>query len=120
LLLLFASDVVLPRLVTGFPVSGAWVGQILAGALLALGWLNQLHQRALLGGIYGRPVVLANATFYLIAAIELVKVALRERGGAAVVLAVVVATFACVYGWLLLRGPFERDFKASRESLGER
>jgi len=119
IVLLFASDVVLPRLVAGFPASGVWLGQILAGALLALGWLNQLNRSALLGGIYGRPVVLANTTFYLFAAIELVKAATRGGAvGAIWVLAIVVVSFACVYGWLLFRGPFERDFQASRGSQG--
>ena len=119
IVLLFAPDVVLPRLVAGFPPTGAWIGAVLASALLGLGALTWLARSQLLGGIYGRPVVSANATFYFIAAIELLKVAGRREVSAALwVVAILVTAFACVYGWLLLRGPFERDFQASRNALG--
>jgi hypothetical protein len=119
--LLFAPDVVLPRLVAGFPPTGAWIGAVLASALLGLAALNWLARSQLLGGIYGRPVVAANSTFYFIAAIELLKVAGRRESSAALwIVAIVVAAFACVYGWLLLRGPVERDFQASRGSQGAR
>ncbi|HEU0076918.1 MAG TPA: hypothetical protein VFQ76_04665, partial [Longimicrobiaceae bacterium] len=73
LALLFAPDVVLPRLVPGFPAGGVWLGQLLAAAWLALAALNWLSRAALLGGIYGRPVVLCNAAFYFIAALVLLR-----------------------------------------------
>jgi len=113
--LLFASDDVLPRLVSGFPGSGAWVGQLLAAALLALGAINWLSRSQLLGGIYGRPVVLANAAFYFIAATVTIRAAASgDTADALWVVAVLVSSLAAIYGWLLYRGPFERDFRASR------
>ncbi|MEW5930611.1 MAG: hypothetical protein AB1941_24390 [Gemmatimonadota bacterium] len=117
LTLLFAPDAVLPRLVPGFPPEGAWLGQLLAAALLALAALDWLSRRALLGGIYGRPVVLANVAFYFIAALSLLRHIL-ERGAPVAIwaVAVPVAILAAVYGWLLLRGPAERDFQAHRRS----
>ncbi len=54
--LLFAPDAVLPR----FPVAGIWLGQLLGAAWLGVAALNWLSRSAVLGGIYGRPVVLAN------------------------------------------------------------
>jgi hypothetical protein len=46
--LLFAGDDLLPRLISGFPSQGAWLGQLLAAAWLgiaALNWLlARLHQ----------------------------------------------------------------------------
>lgn len=117
--LLFAPDAVLPRLVPGFPAGGEWLGQLLAAALLALAALDWLSRGSLLGGIYGRPVVLANTAFYFIAATALLRRAVGSDVPAAFwVVAVPVVVFAGVYGWLLLRGPAERDLRTFRGSQG--
>ena len=60
LVLLFASDTVLPAILPGFPATGAWLGQLLAAAWLGVAASTWLQRRAVLGGIYGRPTVLAN------------------------------------------------------------
>lgn len=118
LALLFAPDVVLPRLVPGFPPEGAWLGQLLAAAWLGLAALNWLSRAVLLGGIYGRPVVLANAAFYFVAAMVLLRAAAgRDVSPAAWIVAVPVVLLAGVYGWLLLRGPLERDFRIQASQL---
>lgn len=113
--LLFASDVILPHLIPAFPAAGAWLGQLLAAALLALAALDWLSQSVLLGGIYGRSVVSANAAFYFIAAMVLLRIVTRRDASAttwAIVVPVVV--FAWIYGWLLFRGPLERDIESYR------
>jgi hypothetical protein len=121
LALLFASDVILPRLIPTFPAGGAWLGQLLAAAWLAVAALDWLSQAVLLGGIYGRPVVLANAALYFIAAMVLLKIVGRGHAPAALwVLLVPAVLFAAVYGWLLFRGPFERDFESHRRAQQER
>lgn len=66
LVLLFAPDVALPALVPGFPPAAAWLGQLLAAAWLSVAVLNWLQRSSMLGGIYGRPMVVANLTLYLI------------------------------------------------------
>ena len=119
LALLFAPDAILPRLVPGFPPAGAWVGQLLAAAWLGLAALNWLNRSALLGGIYGRPVVMANLALYFVAAMALLRhVAGRQVPAALWIGLVPVALFAAVYGWLLLRGPAERDLESYRRSQG--
>ena len=113
LALLFASDAIVPRLIPGFPASGAWLGQLLGAAWLGVAALNWASQPAMLGGIYGRPVVLTNAVLYFIATTVLLKVA--TRGDLPMVLwavAIPCAGFAAIYVWLLFRGPFERDFQS--------
>ena len=115
--LLFGADVVLPRLIPAFPPAGAWLGQLLAAALLAVGALDWLGRSTLLGGIYGRPVVMANAVLYFVAAMVLLKVVTRGGAPAALWLVVVpVVAFAGIYGWLLLRGPIERDLELQRRA----
>jgi hypothetical protein len=117
LALLFVPDAILPRLVPGFPAGGFWLGQLLAAALLALAVLDWLHRSALLGGIYGRPVVMSNAAFYFIAAMVLLRRMVgREAPVALWIVAVPVVVLAAVYVWLLRRGPVERDLEMYRAS----
>lgn len=106
--LLFAPDVLLPALVPGFPPAAAWLGQLLAAAWLGMAALNWLQRAAVLGGIYGRPVVLANLALYFVSALSLLRAA---AGGAAPAAAwgalALAAPLAMAYGALLLRGPFD-------------
>jgi hypothetical protein len=105
---LFAPDVLLPALVPGFPPAAAWLGQLLGAAWLGVGALNWLQRTAVLGGIYGRPVVLANSALYVVSALSLVRALL---GGAAPRVVWLVcapaALLAAAYAALLLRGPFD-------------
>ena len=117
MVLLFASDAILPHLVPSFPPAGAWLGQLLGAAWLGVASLNWASQPALLGGIYGRPVVLANAVLYFIAATVLLKVVIRPDAPALLwPVAVLITLLAAIYVWLLFRGPFERDFESVARS----
>jgi len=108
LTLLFAPDAVLPRLSPGFPAAALWVGQLLGAAWLGLSALNWIHRRAVLGGVYGRPVVFANLIQYFIGALVLVRAAQRASSpGALWLMAVPAVALALAYGVLLFRGPFD-------------
>ena len=110
--LLFASDVLLPALLPGFPPAAAWLGQLLGAAWLGVAVLNWLQRAAVRGGIYGRPVVFANLALYFISALSLRRGLLG--GGAPRVLWLLLAALAGLavsYGALLLRGPFERPHR---------
>lgn len=110
LALLFAADEILPRHLPGYPPGDFWFGQLLAAACLAMATLNWLSRHTLLGGIYGRPVVAANATGYFIAAITLLKPTMNGAfRPAGLLLTIPVTALAFAYGWLMLRGPFEGD-----------
>jgi hypothetical protein len=108
LALLFAPDIVLGRLVPGFPPGAAWIGSLLGAAWLGVAALNWLHRTTLLGGIYGRPVVYPNFVLFLVSALVLVRVVLRP--GMPAVIWLFAAPFfvlAVVYALLLFRGPFD-------------
>ena len=108
LVLLFASDVLLPSLVPGFPPAAAWLGQLLGAAWLGIAVLNWLQRVAVLGGIYGRPVVFANLALYFISALSLLRGLLGGGAPRALwLLLAALATLAVSYGILLLRGPFD-------------
>ena len=106
LALLFAPELVLARLVPGFPDDALWVGQLVAAGWLGIAALNWLSQSAKLGGIYGRPVVAANLATHFIGALVLIDAA--ASGGSSGwlwFLCAPSALLAAVYGWLLMRGP---------------
>src|SRR5437868_4887026 len=110
LALLFAADDILPRLVPGFPAGGAWLGQLLGAAWLGLAALDWYGGANLLGGIYGRPIVLANAAVYFISALVLVKVLMNGQVASLLLLLTApVVLLAATYTWLLFRGPFAAD-----------
>lgn len=104
--MLFAPDIVLLRLVQGFPPAAFWLGQLLGAAWLGMAALSWLSRGAVLGGIYGRPVVMANATLHFISAMTLLRTGL-------IVLAIPAALLAIVYGLLLFRGPLPGDMPAA-------
>ena len=108
LVMLFAADAALPAVIPAFPISALWLGQVIAAAWLAIAAFNWQSRSAILGGIYGRPIVYANVLLYMVTALGVVKAALDAQ--ASVWLWVVVApsaVFALFYGALLLRGPFD-------------
>ena len=108
---LFAADAILPRLIPEFPARAAWLGQIIAASWVALGALNWLSRSQLLGGIYGRAVVSANATYYFVAALSLLNFHDADSTAAFRLLLALHAVFALVYCFLLFMGPFERDLR---------
>jgi hypothetical protein len=106
--LLFAPDTVLPALVPGFPRGAAWLGQLLGAAWLGVAALNWLQRSAVLGGIYGRPIVLANVALYFISALSLLRALLGRTAPASLWLVLApAAILAAAYGALLMRGPFD-------------
>jgi hypothetical protein len=108
--LLFASDELLPRLLPGTPASAAVLGQLVAAGWLVVAWLGWNRRHQLVGGIYGRPMVLANLMLYLVSTSSLAHPAMV--GGAPPALRLLTLLFGAltlVYAALLLRGPFGTD-----------
>lgn len=113
LLMLFAPDLLLSALIPGFPPSGLWLGQLLGAAWLGLAWMNWVNRTVLIGGIYARAVVGANAVCYFVGATSLLTLAARGAQPAGLwLLEGPMLGFALLYGWLLLRGPIARDLAA--------
>ena len=103
---LFAPDAAFSSLGLAMPPQSAWAGQLLGAAWLGFGALNWVQRRAILGGVYGRPIVLSNLFHYFIGAMALIK---AGQGGAGVwLLAIPFAALALAYGALLFRGPFDK------------
>jgi hypothetical protein len=111
LALLFAPDVVLPRLIPAYPPTAHWLGQLLGAAWLGVAALNWGSRATILGGIYGRPIVLANLAIYFVGALVMLGAARRAELPGAVWTAVALAVvLAVTYVWLLWRGPSAKDW----------
>jgi hypothetical protein len=112
--LLFASDALLPRLVPGTPASATVLGQLVAAGWLALAWLDWSQRRLLIGGIYGRPMVLANFALYMVSAFSVARPAMAAGAPPALwLLTFLFAVLALVYAALLIGGPFGTDDAAA-------
>jgi len=115
--LLFAPDVLLPRLISGYPAAAIWFGQLVAAAWLALATLNWFNRDALLGGIYARPLVTTNAMLHMVGSIGMAKAIVGQAAPPILwVAAAPAGLLAIAYLWLLFRGPWERDLAAYRAS----
>jgi hypothetical protein len=98
---LFAPTATLSALLLGpanlFP---ALPGQLLGAALLGLAALNWLSRGSAVGGIYGRPLVVANLAHFLVGALVLLRPALVLPFQASRWL---LLAFYAVFGFLFLR-----------------
>ena len=103
---LFAPDEIAGLLSRSGQATSGVVVQILAGALFALGILDWMNRYATIGGIYGRPVVLANFAFFFITATTLARLALATGAGVALWGATgVCAVLAALYAQLFFGAP---------------
>ena len=107
---LFAPVEVLSRTVPDIPPSASWLGQLLGAAWLGLATMNWLARFTMVGGIYGRAIVSANAAAYFVSAMVMLSAGRRLGFSTSMLVITIVAlVMAAVYGYLLFRGPFAAD-----------
>jgi hypothetical protein len=102
----FAPQEVLDSLgstVSGYPVL---LVQLIGALYLGFAFLNWMAQGQLIGGIYGRPVAVANFAHFFIMAITLWReVFVLNITVAVAVGALVYLPFAAWFGWVLFWSP---------------
>jgi hypothetical protein len=108
---LFAPEVLLSAINMAF-VTPHWPVQLLAAAWLGLATLNWSTRGFTMGGILGRPVLLANFAHYFIAAASTVRPVLAGGRPGPLAVLVVFGLLAAAYGYLLL-APTPGGLKAS-------
>ena len=108
LALLFAPDEILAAMRTGAGRLDAVLLQLVAAALFGFAMLDWMQRFTRTGGIYGRPIVLANLAHSLTAALSLAH-GLRAGGLPAPLLGALVAyaLLAIAFGWTFF-GPGPR------------
>ena len=104
---LFFPDEVAPAV--GVAGEAAITIQVVAGGLLALAILNWMGRTAIYGGIYGRPIVMANLTMGTVSGLSAIRVAGSSEGSSSMwLLAVLFLTQAAAFGTLMWFGPWEK------------
>jgi hypothetical protein len=92
----------------GLPSTGVLplLFQLLAAMLFAFAMLNWMARGSLIGGIYNRPVAVANVTHFVIGALATVKAVLAgEHRPSILVVAIVYTIFAAAFSAILFRSP---------------
>ncbi len=86
--------------------------QLLAALYFAMAMMNWTARGSLLGGIYQRPVALANLTHFVIGALALLKGAWAMRSLPIIVAAAIYTLFALAFSSVFFRSPISIDSRA--------
>lgn len=78
IVLIFAPEYVLKAALIPETLLSSLIIQVLGGTYFALALLNWMSKGAIIGGIYNRPMVLANLAHYLIGGLAFAKAALQH------------------------------------------
>ena len=81
--------------------------QMIGAMYFAMGMLNWMSKNSLIGGIYNRPIAIANMTHFLMVGITLAKLMLSQGSGSLVawVTLVLYLAFAVAFVLILFRSP---------------
>ena len=82
--------------------------QTLGALYLALAMLNWMSRGATIGGIYGRPLIVANLLYFMMTGILLVRWAAGGAPPGIIVLAAIHVLFATFFGAVMFGSPTPR------------
>lgn len=80
IILTFAPDTVLSNLNIEVSPTSLLVAQVLGGLYFGYSMLNWMAKGSLIGGIYNRPIAIANFSHFLIAGLAIIKSLLSNPG----------------------------------------
>jgi hypothetical protein len=102
IILTFAPDIVMGNLDIDNNQMSLLLGQVIGGLYFGYSMLNWMTKESLIGGIYNRPIAIANFTHFLIAGLAIGKALISNPGlpktlwGACVVYAVLGLLFVMI------------------------
>jgi energy-converting hydrogenase Eha subunit C len=79
--------------------------QLLGALYFAFAMLNWTAKGNLIGGIYSRPVAIANFAHFMIGGLALIKLALHQSFSFLSILGILYAIFAILFGWIFFTNP---------------
>jgi uncharacterized membrane protein YdcZ (DUF606 family) len=101
---LFAPDVLLSALGVAVTVQLAVLVQLLGALYFSFALMNWTAKDSAIGGIYARPVSLANFSHFLVGTLLLVKYLFSNEFDLPILLvSILYASFAAVFYWLVFR-----------------
>jgi len=85
--------------------------QIIGSLYFALAILNWMSKESLIGGIYGRPIAMANLTHFVIAGLALIKGILANPSLSYVIwsIAIIYSIFAILFGIVAFKHPVSEN-----------
>lgn len=88
-------------------VTALVITQILGALYFSFAILNWLAKGSMLGGIYNRPIILANFTHYIMGCLSLLKGPLLNSDGSYQIylLVLLYSTFSISFGFMLITNP---------------
>ncbi len=85
--------------------------QLIGATYFGFAMLNWMARGTLVGGIYGRPIVIGNLTHFLIGASIMVRQAIATPSILVVVAAVIYIAFAIIFGYMITHHPIKEKNK---------
>ena len=81
--------------------------QVIGAMYFGFAMLNWMSRRSRIGGIYNRPIAIANMTHFMMVGIALTKLMLAKAAlpQAFWVITFIYVVYALIFGWLLFRTP---------------
>lgn len=81
--------------------------QVIGAMYFGFAMLNWMSRRGLIGGIYNRPIAIANMTHFMMVGIALIKLMLSEAAlpNPFWYVTGIYVIYALIFGWLLFRTP---------------
>lgn len=81
------------------------VAQILGALYFGFAMVNWMSKGNLIGGIYNRPLAVGNLSHFLIAALALIMVSMRDASVFILVTTIIYSLFAIAFGYILFTHP---------------
>lgn len=109
LLFIFAPDTILSFLNIVTNDTALFLVQILGAFYFAFGMLNWMSKASLIGGIYNRPIAVANFTHFLIAGLPLFKGLISNPNLPYIIwiIGILYFVFGICFGIILFRNPLK-------------
>lgn len=84
--------------------------QILGALYLSLGILNWMSKASVIGGIYNRPILMANLIHLIVAGLAIIKALISYQNLSLVflIIAVIYSVFGILFGLLLFKAPLPK------------
>lgn len=113
LVLTFAPDLALTQLAINTSKPATLLMQLLGALYFGFAMLNWMTRSNLLGGIYGRPVVVGNFTHFVIAGLALLKALLADPNLSKLlwIAGAAYGIFSVAFGLILFTHPIKKDAK---------
>jgi hypothetical protein len=105
LALLFATDEIMASLAPGTPPFALWIAGLLGGALTAFAMLNWLQRHTLMGGIYGRPLLVANLLLLSNTTFSALRMWRSQHAPVYAIVGLIGGAFFVAFGRLMFRNP---------------